>query len=48
MLENAVGPIDMLCDVKDQADQINDTRGMVLTYVEYCKLILSTAANFDA
>jgi hypothetical protein len=48
MLENAVGPIDMLRAVKDQADQMKVTRGTDLTYVEYCKLILSAAANYDA
>ena len=48
MLENAVNAIDELRAVKRQADQIQTVSGTELTYRQYCRLVMSAAAQYDS
>jgi hypothetical protein len=48
MLENAVTKISELRSVKAQADQHRTQTGKVLTYPQYCQLVLSAAQQYDA
>jgi hypothetical protein len=48
MLETAVHPIEMLRAVKVQANQLKVTNGHSLDYVEYSRLLISAATNYDS
>jgi hypothetical protein len=48
MLETTVHPIVMLLAVKVQADQLKVTNGHSLDYVEYSRLLISAATNYDS
>jgi hypothetical protein len=46
--KTAVHPIEMLRAVKVQADQLKVTNGHSLDYVEYSRLLISAATNYDS
>jgi hypothetical protein len=48
MLETAIHPIDTLLTVKIQTDQMKATNGRTLSYVEYSRLVVSEATNYDS
>jgi len=48
MLQNAVHPEEELCQVKNQADQLQAFHGKGIGYDSYCNLLLLAATNLDA
>jgi len=48
MLQNAAHPLQELCQVKNQANQLQAFHGRSMSYKSYCNLLLSAASNYDA